>query len=398
MRCPAAESNVKAVMTLFWKPATAVLAAVATTLAVSPGIAHAGAGYFTTRDLTATIGAPAQGSVAGNGWTTPWDGQHHFAYVSTDGQVIVASGAARTDTWSWTSASAQAGLSPSAVTPSGSLLSYSYSWDLSSHVIFGYETATATGSVLHIDELWTTQSSPTWHMAELVDAAGFTGEAFALAGGYEYNGAQEFYYEFGEVIQQVDFTPSAGWHLTGAGRYMGEGAPAAVPGYVAYSEDNEHELYLNSAKIQGYPGDGDLHLVTTNGRVAVFSTSFGYDPQELVPTYANPAYPTWTITDPVAASGAAPITGHLGPNSIIGYADNSEHLFYANTDGSVHEIVRSSAGTWFAWADTSANTARGDNVVAFSGPNDLLSSSYSEFYAYSDHTTGDLMIAGQTSS
>jgi hypothetical protein len=342
-------------------------------------------------------------SVAGNGWSTPWDGQHHFAYVSTDGQVIVASGAAQTNTWSWTSASSQAGLSPSAVKPSGSLLAYSYTWDLSSHIIFGYETPTSTGVELHIYELWKTQTDATWHVAQLVAAGGYTGDAFALVGGYQYNGGQEFYYRLGNLTQQVDFIPSTGWQLTGSPRSTDDWTAGAAPGYLAYWD--YHGIILNSTKYQGGSSDGDLHVVTTNGRVAVFATDFyaGLPESltEMVPppgTVAPPGEPTWITTDPVTASGAAPITGHIGPNSIIGYANNSEHVFYANTDGSVHEIVRSSTGTWYAWADTNPNTVQGDNVVAFSGPNDLSSSSYSEFYAYSAYTNGDLMIAGLTSS
>ena len=62
------------------RTAMAAVLAMGVTVAVAPA-AHAGAGYFTSHDLTAGAGAPANGGLP-VGWTTPWDLRRHIANVS----------------------------------------------------------------------------------------------------------------------------------------------------------------------------------------------------------------------------------------------------------------------------------------------------------------------------
>jgi hypothetical protein len=133
--------------------ATAPAAALATVAAlVAAPAAHAGNGYFTSQDLTASIGAP-QGIGEPVGWTTPWDLQRHFAYFGGDSEIVIAS-AGVDSVWTWTSAVRRE--------PAFRFLSaYSYSWDHSSRIVY------ADGASHHLMELWSSDTSPTWQKIDL---------------------------------------------------------------------------------------------------------------------------------------------------------------------------------------------------------------------------------------
>ena len=135
------------------RTAMAAVLAMGVAVVVAPA-AHAGAGYFTSRDLTATIGAPI-GNDQPAGWTTPWDLRRHIAYVSYDGRLIVASTAAGSSNWTWTTALTDD------VLPVGLLSVFTYSSDRSSHIVY------TEGPEFHLIDVSSSPTSPTWQKTDL---------------------------------------------------------------------------------------------------------------------------------------------------------------------------------------------------------------------------------------
>jgi hypothetical protein len=160
-----------------WALPVALVVGVA--MATAPA-AHAGAGYFTSQDLTSSIGAPI-GLNQPVGWYTPWNLQRHVAYLGYDGdgQLNVASSAPG-GAWSWTTAGNK-------VYP-GFLSAYSYLWDRSSHILY------TDGTNHHLMEVWSSEASPAWQTVDLT--ATYHGPLASMdPHGYEQNGEQHVVFE-----------------------------------------------------------------------------------------------------------------------------------------------------------------------------------------------------------
>ena len=350
--------------------------------------AHAGAGYFTSQDLTSSIGAPI-GDEEAAGWSTPWDLQRHFAYYSRDNRLIVASSAPG-GAWTWTTAATSAWYDASFST-------YSYSWDHSSHIVY------VDGSTRHLMEVWSSEASPAWQTTDLT--ATYNGPLLATSPhGYEQDGQQHIVFtdanEDGTLWEAV-FAPATGWRFTNVTALSGiRGQSKGDVTASSIGLDGEAIGYINP---DGYPhvliGKGGqwtdqrvglpestqypgLHSMSflRDGHLARYSLRYvsGISLREVSWTPGG-----WTDTGLVDVLGTAvyPVQNN---DSFIFDADGSEHMFAAVFGGPVKEVVRTRDGRWFLWTDTAPIVDSAVWVSAFAAPDDTVHGTETEFYIYLD--------------
>jgi hypothetical protein len=378
-----------------WAKALAAVLATGVALLAAPA-AHAGAGYFTSQDLTASIGAPI-GNDQAVGWSTPWDQQRHFAYTGYHGSELIVASSAPSGTWSWTRAADHV--------YGGFLSAYSYSWDHSSHIVY------TDGTNHHLMEVWSSENSPTWQTVDLT--ATYSGPDVSLdPHGYEQDGQQHIVFEnvstnAGELWEAV-FAPGAGWRFVNvtaqSGVHMIDDMGWALTA-ASLGSDGEAIGYLSA---DGYP-----HVLTgqrgrwTDQRVGTPADEGSYynldsmvflrdghaqryvlrylgtddDVHEAAWTSAG-----WTDTDVTAVTGSRGIAfPSLANDSYIWNADGSEHMFAADRNTlAVHEFVRTRDGRWYFWTDTGPVHNDLGWVAAFATPDDSVHGTETEFYIYYD--------------
>jgi hypothetical protein len=358
--------------------------------------AHAGAGYFTSQDLTASIGAPV-GLDQPVGWSTPWDLQRHFAYTTYygDGRLVVASSAPGGG-WTWTTAALN-------VYP-GFLSAYSYSWDHSSHISY------IDGTNHHLMELWQSQASPTWQKVDLTVT--YNGPLGAMhTHGYEQNGEQHVVFvdaETGTAIKEAIFTPGQAWHFVNVSAQTGHYAEDSQGWYVTATSLGDGGEAIGYIGPDGYP-----HVLTgpagrwTDQRVGgpaatgsyynVNSMAFFRDghPVRYVLRYDEPdgdvhevAWQSggWSDTNITAVTGSRGIASpDQGNDAYLWDADGSEHLFATDrTNGAVHEFVRTRDGRWYFWTDSAPVSNNAGWAAGFAAPDDTVHGTETEFYVYYD--------------
>ncbi|MFC0434020.1 hypothetical protein [Kutzneria buriramensis] len=356
--------------------------------------AHAGAGYFTTLDLTAQAGAPTAGPSQSVGWSTPWDLQRHIAYRAADGRLIVASSAAGSSDWTWTTAVGPADIYY------GYLSAFTYSWDQTSRIVY------VNGNTHHLIETWNSPSSPTWQTVDLT--AAHNGPAIQTdPHGYEQNGQMHIVFLDGSgdgTIWEAVFKPGPGWRfinlttLTGirSRPNNGESLTAASLG-----ADGEAIGYVGT---DGYPHVlRGLNGVWTDQRVGVPAvTSFlnlnsmvflrdnhlvrytlRYEAPDIDMHLATLTAGTWTDTDVFKVLPQS--TGYEAVAKDDSYAfdaDGSEHMFTIAGNAGVHEYVRTLDGRWYFWADTGPIVNAPGEVSGFAAPDDNVHGTETEFYVY----------------
>jgi hypothetical protein len=373
-----------------WALSLALVVGVA--VAAAPA-AHAGDGYFTGQDLTASIGAPL-GLDQPAGWSTPWDLQRHFAYVSQDNQLIVASSAPGGG-WSWTTAAQGAFF--------GFLSAYSYSWDRSSHILY------TDGTNHHLMEVWSSQNSPTWQTVDLT--ATYNGP---LAGmdphGYEQNGQQHVVFAGAvhtDELWEATFAPGVGWRFTNLSALTGihtAGTLGWALTAASLGENGEAIGYLGTDNyphvLGGQSGQWTDQRVGGPAQNTYFnlnSTVFlrdGYTVRYALRYLGSDGdvheaawtSPGWTDTDVTTVTGSRGIAlPSQGNDSYVFDADGSEHMFASDRDnGAIHELVRTRDGRWFFWADTAPVPDGQGWVAGFAAPDDNVHGTETEFYVYYD--------------
>ena len=380
--------------------ATALAAALATGVALlSAPAAHAGDGFFTSQDL---LGAPT-GLGEPAGWSTPWDLKRHFAYVSQDKQVVVAT-AAPGGTWSWTVAT-------TAADTVGYLSTYSYSGDHSSHIVYA-------DADHHLIELWSSDASPTWQRVDLT--ATYQGPTITLdPHGYEQDGQQHIVFKDGHTnlaIWEAVFIPGTGWSfrdltkLTGIhpkddyGWYLAAsplGTDGEAIGYVGadgypHMLAGQHGRWIDQRV--GVPADDEAFTMTSMaflraGRLKRYALR--YFTSDLHVHEAAWEGGRWSDTDisaalPQSDPRYAPAAGN---DSYLWNADGSEHMFTIGADGAVLEYVRTRAGVWLMWTDTDPIPVGSAWVGAFAAPDDATHET--EFFIHYD-TARHVVIADLT--
>ncbi|EWM11471.1 hypothetical protein [Kutzneria sp. 744] len=205
--------------------------------------AHAGDGYFTSQDLTGAIAAPI-GRTEPSGWSTPWDLKRHFAYVSEDRQLIVAS-AGPDGAWSWTVATTNGGYI------FGYLATYSYTWDHSSHIVY------TDASTSHLMETWSSEASPRWQTVDLTETY-HEPKAKVSPRGYEQDGQQHLFFKEYDAgaIWEATFVPGTGWGFTNLT------SRAGIPPYSRLSSNLAASPLGADGEAVGYIGaDGYPHVL-----------------------------------------------------------------------------------------------------------------------------------------
>ncbi|GAA3436450.1 hypothetical protein [Kutzneria kofuensis] len=374
-----------------WARALSAALAVGVALLAAPA-AHAGAGYFTSQDLTGSAGVPV-GQMEPAGWYTPWDLKRHFAYVSDDQRIIVASSAPG-GSWTWTTALDSAYVL-------GYLTTYSYSWDHSSHIVY------ADGVTHHLIELWSSDASPTWQKVDLTET--YHGPLIELdPRGYEQDGQQHVVFKDGHgngVIWEATFAPGAGWGFTNLTERAGIHPKNDYGWYLAASSlgtDGEAIGYIGT---DGYPHVlAGQHGRWTDQRVGVPADEKFFTMNSMVflrdgrlVRYALRYYTSdthlhevaweggrWTDTDVAAATPT--VDPRWAPNaandSYLWNADGSEHMFTTGADGAVREYVRTRAGDWYVWRDSEPIPDGLGWIGAFAAPDDTMHGTETEFYVY----------------
>ena len=375
--------------------ATALAAALATVVALlAAPAAHAGNGFFTKQDLTATTGAPT-GFGPQVGWTTPWDNKRHFAYYGGDSELIVAS-ADVGGAWSWTSLVRRE--------PVNTFYSaYAYSWDHSSRIVY------ADGVTHHLIEWWSSDTSPTWQKIDLT--ATHNGPLIDTdPHGYEQDGQQHIVFRDanpGGPLWEAVYQPGGDWTFTDLTALTG-----IKPAYNYGWWINARSLGLDGEAV-GYIGDdGYPHvLIGQRGRWLDTRVGVAADDHEYytvnsmaflryghLQRYAfryitndhhmhEAAWQVgrWTDTDVTAVTGAAPRqVPNTTSDSFLWNADGSEHMFTGTDDGTVIEYVRTYDGRWFLWRDTGPNPNSPGWVCAFAAADDFANGTETEFYVYYD--------------
>jgi hypothetical protein len=357
--------------------------------------AHAGNGYFTAQDLTASIGAPI-GLDQPVGWSTPWDLKRHFAYVGYHGSELIVASSSPGGGWTWTRAADHV--------YGGFLSAYSYSWDHSSHIVY------EDGVLHHLMETWSSDASPTWQTVDLT--ATYGGPDVSMdPHGYEQDGEQHITFErvdtnAGELWQAV-FKPGVGWRFVNVSAASG----------VHMIDDIGWSLHASSLGLDGeaigyLSPDGYPHVLV--GRRGQWSDVRVGGPYQT--TYFNlnsmvflrdghtqryalrypgsdgdvheAAWTTagWTDTDVTAVTGSRGIAEpFLANDSYIWNADGSEHMFATDRSTlAVHEFVRTRDGRWFFWTDTGPVHNDLGWVAGFAAPDDTTHGTETEFYVYYD--------------
>jgi hypothetical protein len=387
------------------RTAMAAVLAMGVAVVVAPA-AHAGAGYFTSRDLTATIGAPI-GNDQPAGWTTPWDLQRHIAYVSYDGRLVVASTAAGSSNWTWTTALADNAY------PAGFLSAFTYSADRSSHIVY------TDGPTRHLIDVSISQASPTWQKTDLtakynVPLTGFDPH------GYEQNGqlhivVTDALNDF--TIWEVVYSPGTGWHWDDIAAQTGiRIAPSLGEWVTAVSlgADGEAISYIGAdsyphvlVTTPSGPADTRVGVKADDLYYNIASTTFfrnghiarltiRYLGADLHLHEAAWMSSGWTDTD---VSVATNYFGNDLPNSSNDFytwdADGSDHMFRAGPTGAVREYVRTRSGAWFLWTDTGPNDNVDNWASGFTGADDTVNGSQTEYLVYYDNNT-HLIVADLT--
>ena len=359
-------------------------------LLVAPA-AHAGAGYFTSQDLTSSVGAPT-GQMEPSGWYTPWDLQRHVVYVSRDNQLIVTSSAPGGG-WTWTTASTRGGYDLNL------LSAYSYSWDHSSHIIYRDD------STNHLMEVWSSQASPTWQTVDLT--AAYNGPLSQTnPRGYEQDGQQHIVFaDVTGALWQAVFAPGVGWRfvnlttLTGARVKGGSGWQVFAS---SLGSDGEAIGYLGP---DSYPhvliGQGGRWTDQRAGAQAITATailasmSFLRDGRlsryvlRYVGTDIGLHEAAWTAADGWIDTNLAGALGSAlyptqGNDSYIWDGDGTEHMFALISDSVIKEGVRTRDGRWFLWTDVATTSGLAPWVAAFAAPDDTVHGTETEFYVYYD--------------
>ncbi|EWM11472.1 hypothetical protein [Kutzneria sp. 744] len=377
-----------------WAKALAAAFAMAVALLAAPA-AHAGNGYFTSQDLTASIGAPV-GEHQPAGWSTPWDLQRHVAYVDYQGSDLIVASSAPGGAWSWTRAANRV--------PAGFLSVYSYSWDHSSHIVY------TDGTNYHLMEVWSSENSPTWQTIDLTTTYGGPLASWHPHG-YEQDGQQHIVFErvdtnAGELWEAV-FRPGIGWRFanvsTQSGIHMGAHGEWALTA-TSLGAEGEAIGYLGA---DGYP-----HMLTglrgrwLDQRVGTPAHDTYYNlnsmvflrdghTQRYVLRYlgidddvheAAWTAAGWTDTNVTAVTGSRGIaTPHLANDAYIWNADGSEHMFATDRNTlAVHEFVRTRDGRWYFWTDTGPVHNDLGWAAGFAAPDDAVHGTETEFYIYYD--------------
>jgi hypothetical protein len=370
-----------------------VLAAALTMVAALLGApaAHAGNGFFTSQDLTASIGAPP-GIGEPVGWTTPWDLKRHFAYLGGDSQIVIAS-AGVDNVWSWTA--------PLRREPTGGFLTaFSYSWDHSSRIVYD------DGVQHHLIELWSSDSSPTWQKIDLTathNGPHIDGDAH----GYEQDGQMHIVFHdwnpAGPVWEAV-FTPGGDWTFTDITAVSGIkpasnygwwltarslGADGEAIGYIA-ADGYPHVLFGQRGRWLdtqvGVPAD--THYYTVNSMAFLRyghlqRYAFRYITSDFHMHEAAWNVGRWTDTDVTAVTHAPPrVVPNTSNDSYLWNADGSEHMFTCGDDGAVREYVRTRDGRWFLWTDTGPVADTTSWVAGFTAPDDTVQGTETEYYVY----------------
>jgi hypothetical protein len=374
--------------------------------------AHAGNGFFTSRDLT-DAGAPGAFSIP-VGWVTPWDNRRHLAYRDDTANVIAGS-AADVSNWSWAHATSQAGLpsDPNVAepwAPASALMAYAYDWDLSSHIDF-------TGYDGHIRELWSTQSSPAWSAADLTAATGGpSAPRWVDPTAYAAGGSQHVIYQSAvdKSVWEMLFTPGSGWSthslnaMTGTApsvngwAFLGS-AVAGSEQVVAYlNHDNKIHLIVNAGagwsdvNISAASGGGvvatntvqtlDVLPTVRNGVLQRLAVEYiGAD--DHLHELAQNAGGGWTDSDVTALTGGNEIFELLPHAAVVQPADGSEHIFVEDAEGvgTLTEYVRTRTGTWFRWTDVPSGAVDAATFVAPDG-----ATGWTEYVAYPGLFSGPL--------
>lgn len=388
-----------------WAKALSAALAVGVAMVAAPA-AHAGDGYFTSQDLSASISAPV-GLSQPVGWHTPWDLQRHFAYVADrgDGQLVVA-GSAPGGAWSWTTAAQK-------VYPSF-LSAYSYSWDRSSHIMY------VDGTNHHLMEVWSSQNSPAWQVVDLTATYGGP-----LAGmdphGYEQNGQQHVVFESAEHpgdLWEAVFAPGVGWRFANVSAQTGmhsAGSLGWAVTAVSLGDDGEVIGYLGvdnyphvlvgqrgqwTDQRVGGPGLNTYYNLNSmvflrDGHTVRYVLRYcGADNDVHEAAWTSAGWTDTDVTDVTGSRGTA--WPGLGDDSYIWDADGSEHMFAADeANGAIHEFVRTRDGRWYLWADTGPIDNGNGWAAAFAAPDDTVHGTETEFFVYYD-TDNHVVVADLT--
>jgi hypothetical protein len=388
-----------------WAKALSAALAMGVALAAAPA-AHAGAGYFTTHDLTASAGVPL-GSNQTAGWSTPWDLQRHIAYVSRDSRLIVASSAPGSADWNWTTARADAGYA------FGFLSTYTYSWDHSSHIIY------ADGGNHHLMETWSSQTSPVWQTVDLT--ATYNGPLLEYdPHGYEQDGQQHIVFQGADptnVIWEATFAPGIGWRFTNLtaqtgihpqynnGEYLTAASLGADGEAIGYIGDDQYPHVLVGRggrwadQRVGTLADHDYYNLISmvflrDNHVVRYTLRYSAGGHMHVATWTSGS--GWADTD---VSAVAPVPDRefpwSGNDAYAWNADGSDHLYCTAPDGAVREYVRTRAGVWYLWTDTGPIVDGPAWVAGFATPDDNVHGTETEFYVYWD-SDYHLMVADLT--
>ncbi|WP_432834342.1 hypothetical protein [Dactylosporangium sp. CA-092794] len=377
-----------------WRRLAAAVAVSAGLAVAAPSAAHAGNGFFTSQDLTAS-GAPVGASGKTTGWYTPWDRVRHVAYFNTSNVITIASLAPGASTWSSATA-------PN-VSPVGLVLTgYAYAWDRSSHVIY-------LGSDNHVHELWYTQDSPVWHDADLTAVTGAPSGLWPTTG-YEQGGAQHIVASTTSthVLYHLVFTPGTGWQaqnlttFTDGGPYttlLPVGVSRGDGQTIAYLARDGFIHALSSTTGSGWSDVAIRQAVGANNVYAGLGIFFDAGGSRLAITYVGPVNPTprhlheltwtpsagWSDSDVTAASGGPAFTGAGIGGGLSLASDGSDRIFTVDAANAIWEYVRVRGGRWFAWKDTGDGTVQANNdVTAFAAPDDAAGTSYTDYVVYLD--------------
>jgi hypothetical protein len=379
------------------------------------GQAQAGIGYFTTQDLT-TFGAPLAVSALA-GWSNSWDLSRHVAYVDAARDIVTATEAAGSTTWTWSAyhptdmpdpTGERACVEPPDPThliPADcppALTGYSYDWDHSDHL--WYENTSG-----HLIELWQSTASPGWRPVDQTAALKLNSGLVVLHG-FQAAGKQHVLWtQLGAVGQHdLTFTPGLGWADHGLDVEAGTGTkdnsdvPMAGSGgaltgpageFVA-TRTSQHKLALLTNYGTGWTTDvttitpwimsgffdvPDALATATAGQQAVV---FWFDANQNVHAYQWPSGVDQDVST---------LTGHEGDSidfrgetAFISRADGDEHFFYT-IHNTVQEYERLSNGAWAHWLDVGGGVAQ-FSASAFEAPDNAGQSSFSEYLVY--HLTG----------
>ena len=295
----------------------------------------------------------------------------------------------------------------------GWLSAFTYSPDRSSHIVY-----TDAGNH-HLIDLSSSQASPTWQKTDL------TAKYNAPLGGFEPHG----YEQNGQLhivvtgaandgtIWDVVYGPGVGWHWTNItalagihpdpddGSYVTAvslGADGQAISYIG-ADFYPHVLIttpsaMTDTRVGVEASNGDFDIASTtffrNGRLARLTVRYvGADQHLHEAAWTSSG---WTDTDVSVATNSVGIGFLPVVNDFYTWdADGSDHMFATQPDLSVREYVRTRSGAWVMWTDVAPSTNVGEWVAAFTGADDTVNGSQTEYLVYYD-TDRHLNVADLT--